>query len=70
MPRLNGTGPQGMGPGTGRGLGSCAQGFGAGCCGRRFYTKSEEKELLVESVKNLKEDLKAAEERLAEIKSE
>jgi hypothetical protein len=63
-----------MGPRTGRGLGSCAQGFGAGagygCCGRRFYTRSEEKELLVESVKNLKEDLKAAEERLAEIKSE
>ncbi|NQV00766.1 MAG: DUF5320 domain-containing protein [Parcubacteria group bacterium] len=47
MPRLNKTGPQGQGPKTGRGLGSCApdpkadrnfmRGFVFGCgCGRGF----------------------------------
>ena len=71
MPNLDKTGPMGQGPLTGRGMGYCGQGYGygqgRGCCGRRFYTKAEEKELLAESVKNLKEDLRAAEERLKDI---
>jgi len=30
MPRMNGTGPVGMGPMTGRGLGPCGAGYGRG----------------------------------------
>ena len=30
MPRFNGSGPLGFGPGTGRGLGNCRAGFGCG----------------------------------------
>lgn len=72
MPRLDGTGPQGEGPRTGRGLGNCGPGYGPnyGCCGRRFFTQNEERDMLVESIQNLKADLKAAEERLAEIKAQ
>ena len=56
MPYGNGTGPEGMGPGTGRKMGFCAgydrpgsynksfggrgQGFGAGCGGRGFGRSS------------------------------
>ena len=62
MPRFDGTGPRGMGPGTGRGMGPC--GFGL----RRFYTKREESEMLAEEMENLEAELKAIKERLAEIK--
>lgn len=69
MPNLDQTGPQSQGPRTGRGIGRCGQGYGAGygCCGRRFYTHGEEKELLEESIQNLEADLKAAKERLVEV---
>ncbi len=30
MPRFDGTGPQGMGPRTGRGMGPCGRGLGLG----------------------------------------
>ena len=30
MPGFNGTGPRGMGPMTGRGMGPCGRGFGRG----------------------------------------
>ena len=33
MPRQNGMGPQGNGPRTGRGLGSCDRGNYGGACG-------------------------------------
>jgi len=37
MPRLNGTGPNGQGPMTGRGLGTCGgRVLGCGYCGRGF----------------------------------
>jgi hypothetical protein len=71
MPRYDGTGPFGAGPLTGRGLGPCGGGYGRGygCYGRKFYTKTEEKDLLEDSVQALEEDLKAAKERLAELGS-
>jgi len=69
MANLDQTGLQGQGPQTGRGTGRCGhvRGMGNGCCGRRFYTHSEEKELLEEDIKNLEADLKAAKERLLEV---
>lgn len=35
MPNMDGTGPQGMGPMTGRGMGPCGQGGGQGFRGMR-----------------------------------
>ncbi|AKM82416.1 TPA: hypothetical protein DD449_04980 [Candidatus Berkelbacteria bacterium] len=78
MPRLNGTGPQGMGPMTGRGLGSCGggrgYGRGMGCgygCGMPWSYRQpnidEEKEMIKDDIAVLKEELKAAEERLSEL---
>ncbi len=65
MPKFNGTGPLGCGPMTGRGMGSC-QGYGR-CCGRRFYSRKEEAEMLKEEIEELKSELEAAKERLTEI---
>ena len=36
MPRINGTGPTGQGPQTGRGMGHCASGERMFWCGRRM----------------------------------
>lgn len=45
MPRYDGTGPLGFGPGTGWGLGPCGMGmrcgFGYRFGWKRFYTKKE-----------------------------
>ena len=80
MPRFDGTGPWGLGPGTGWGLGPCGaglgrrRGFGRGF--GRFWrfgpqvTEKEEKEMLEEEVKVLEEDLKATKERLAELSAQ
>ncbi len=80
MPALNGTGPQGQGPMTGRGLGNCGpgyrgfgRGFGSGL-GRGFgrgwgYSDKDEKEALTEEIKGLKEEAKAMENRLEELKT-
>lgn len=65
MPKLNGTGPQGRGSGTGWGMGPCGGGFrGArGCRGRgffgRFASSKEELSALEDEEKFLKEELKA-----------
>ncbi|MFH1823329.1 MAG: DUF5320 domain-containing protein [archaeon] len=72
MPRLNGTGPRGFGPMTGRGFGSCPRGFGYGpgfgqFGRRRTFSKIEEKEILTEELKELEEEAKAIKERLKEI---
>lgn len=71
MPNLDKTGPAGMGPGTGRGMGPCCGGmgcgYGRGMGGRRFFTKKEEAELLKEEAKNLEEELRAVKERISEI---
>jgi hypothetical protein len=81
MPGLNGTGPQGLGPRTGRGLGWCLFGFGRGLgrgWGRGFGrwwrstavpSVQEEKEMLAEEMKMLKEEIKEIEKRLEELKN-
>ena len=61
MPRLNGMGPMGQGPMTGRGMGNCGGGmrrgsrFGFGC--RRFISPKNEIASLDEQEKMLKEEL-------------
>ena len=77
MPKLDGTGPSGQGPKTGRGFGSCGgekglgwgRGNGCGCggglFGRMFYTKEEKAELLKNRETALEEELKAVKEELA-----
>jgi len=76
MPRFDGTGPFGAGPGTGWGMGPCGygRGFGAdpgrGYGFRRFYTRREESEMLEEEVKELEDELKAVREHLSEIKGQ
>lgn len=78
MPRLNGTGPMGYGPKTGRGLGNCGNGRGwgngFGCGFGRFWrfgnkvSAKEEKEILEQDVEVLQEELKAVKERLSGLK--
>lgn len=67
MPRQDKTGPMGMGPGTGRGMGLCRGGMGAGR--RRFYamTGDEKKELVKSEIEDLKQELQLAEEELKEL---
>ncbi len=67
MPRFDGTGPMGYGQRTGRGLGTCGYGVGFG---RRFFTKEEEVDFLQEEVDELEKELKAAKEKLANIKGQ
>ena len=62
MPNRNGTGPNGMGPMTGRGLGRCR---GNGGFGRRVFnnvqrnlTKEEEKEMLKKEKADIEKRLK------------
>jgi hypothetical protein len=79
MPRINGTGPMGMGPMTGRGFGPCGEKFGPLGWGRGmgrimcgwFYrkyqgmNKEDRKELLKKEVADLKEELDVVEKELA-----
>ena len=84
MPRQNGTGPMGMGPLTGRGMGPCGggvaygrRGGGRGLGWRRFWgyypapsvDKKEETKILSEEANVLEEELKAVKARLEEIKN-
>jgi len=67
MPRLDGTGPLGQGPRTGRGLGNCpgfGQGFGGRFCrwcpfatGGKAPTKEEQKKLLLEEKEAIEQEL-------------
>lgn len=73
MPRLDGTGPWGMGAGTGWGLGPCGLGLRRGLgrgYGFRRWTKQDEKVALEEEVKILKEEPKADEEGLKSLKGQ
>lgn len=86
MPRQNGTGPMGMGPMSGRGMGPCGGGMtygrgrggGRGFGWRRFWgyypapsvNKKEEVELLTEETQILEDELKAVKARLEEIKNQ
>ena len=82
MPRFDGTGPLGFGPGTGWGMGPCGmgmdwrRGFGRGF-GRfgGYYpyqpriTKKEETEILRDEAEALEEELQDIKERLTELKA-
>ncbi len=67
MPAGDGTGPWGLGPGTGRGLGPCGGGYRRGRFGRGFgrgwfgwgrpISPADEKAALREEEKFLKEEL-------------
>ena len=80
MPRQDKTGPIGMGPETGRGMGPCGKGFGLGAgrgygramCGwfyRKYQVmpKDERKELLKSEIEDLKQELQMAEEEMKEL---
>jgi hypothetical protein len=79
MPAQNGTGPTGLGPLTGRGLGPCGagmqRGFGRGWrrsayCPAKFivgFTKDEKKKILEEELKEIDLEKKEIEKRLKEM---
>ena len=82
MPRLNGNGPQGMGPQTGRGMGPCGGGAGfQGGYGRGFrkgrgfgrmpvpmrMTNKDETEMLTDEADIIEEQLKSIKQRLVEL---
>jgi len=69
MPRVDGTGPMGQGPRTGRGMGPCGggMGYGRGFGGRNFYTRKEEMEMLKDEQTDLENELKAVKEKIAEL---
>ena len=79
MPRIDGTGPQGAGPLTGRGLGPCGQGlargrggffgrFGRGLGFSRRWTQTDEKAALEEEEQILKEELAQIQEEKKTLK--
>lgn len=71
MPKLDGTGPRGLGQKTGRGLGSCCCGIGwddNDFRGRRFLSEEERKKVLEDEAKCLREDLAVIEKELADMK--
>jgi len=79
MPNMNGTGPQGMGAMTGRGLGPCGagmrrglgRGFGRSRCPARAivgFSKDEEKKILEADLKDVEAEKEAIQKRLKEIK--
>lgn len=83
MPRQDKTGPMGMGPMTGRGMGPCVGGYGPGLgwgrgygrvmCGwfwRKYQAlpKNEREDLLKSEVEDLKQELHMAEEELKKLK--
>ncbi len=79
MPGENGTGPQGMGALTGRGLGLCGggmrrglgRGFGRARCPARFavgFTKEEEKKILEADLQDIESEKEAIQKRIKEIK--
>lgn len=69
MPRLDGTGPLGQGPYTGRGMGNCRRGFG--CFGfRRFFSRKNTLADLEQEENFLKEELKALQEEKESLKNQ
>lgn len=63
MPRLDGTGPRGQGPRTGRGMGNCQGLVGRFCRWCPFanngktITKEEQKKLLLEEKEAIEQEL-------------
>ncbi|MFA5135974.1 MAG: DUF5320 domain-containing protein [Patescibacteria group bacterium] len=84
MPAFDGTGPQGVGPMTGRGMGPCGQGKGRGMgfgwgCGRRvrrglgrFFGggQSWTRQELADYKKALQEEMEDVDKELADNKQE
>jgi len=80
MPRFDGTGPWGLGPGTGWGLGPCGAGrlWRRGLRWRRFWgwpsrtqiSKEEEIKILENESAILEEELEAIKTRLKELKGQ
>lgn len=71
MPRFDGTGPFGGGPGTGRGMGPCGggRGRGRGFGWRRFFgINRNNRETLEEEAAGLEEELKAIKSQIANLK--
>jgi len=71
MPRYDGTGPQGYGPMTGRGMGPCAGAsgrFGFGC--RRFWSGKNELAAMEDEASILKEELQAIQEEIKSLKAQ
>lgn len=72
MPRLDGTGPMGYGPMTGRGLGPCGRGmgrgWGAGYGYRRYNSPRNELAVLEEEEKMLEQELAIIREEKAVLK--
>ena len=70
MPGQDGTGPQGQGPMTGRGLGPCGRGLGRGRgFGRRFLATAPMNLSEAEEKKILEAEKQDIEKRLKELKS-
>jgi len=71
MPRFDGMGPLGQGPGTGWGRGPCGagRGYGRDYGFRRFLNRTEERDMLKDEAGVLEQELKAIKERLAEIRT-
>lgn len=73
MPNRDTTGPMGMGPGTGRGMGTCCGGgcfgFGIRRGGKRFWMmdKKERELFLKEEAEALKEELQDIEKEIADL---
>ena len=82
MPNMNRTGPRGEGPLTGRGLGPCGRGFSGRGFGQGFrsgefsqnenrgyepMTKSEQKQLLEEEIKELETEIKRLKQIIQEL---
>ncbi|MFA7088329.1 MAG: DUF5320 domain-containing protein [Patescibacteria group bacterium] len=78
MPRMNGTGPAGQGPMTGRGRGNCQNGERKFWCGRRFgfgfknasLSTEEQITALDEEEKIINEELKAIKDQKELLKKE
>jgi len=75
MPRFDGTGPWGYGPGTGWGLGPCGAGLRCGWGGssygfRRFVSPKNELAALEEEEKMLEEELVAIREEISALKDQ
>lgn len=79
MPRFDGTGPEGMGPMTGRGFGPCGggrgfgrrglgKGFGRRCFG--FYPNNQNPIDEEERKKLVEEEIKYTEEYIQELKKQ
>lgn len=69
MPRLDGTGPAGKCPGSGRGRGVCGSGYCPGC-GRMFLRGIAERKSFLKQPIDPKEKKKLLEEELDMMKAE